>query len=142
MGRIVVGVDGSQASVRALAWAVAEAERRQDDLEAIITWQYPYMGSAGFAPVPLFDPDKLAASAAAQLDQAIEAAIEREDERSRVARRVIEGSPAASLVEAATGADLLVVGSRGHGGLVGTLLGSVSYQCLHHARCPVVVVRP
>jgi nucleotide-binding universal stress UspA family protein len=59
-----------------------------------------------------------------------------------IERRVIEGAAAAVLVEESRGADLLVVGSRGHGGFAQLLLGSVSQQCAHHAECPVVIVRP
>ena len=58
-----------------------------------------------------------------------------------IERRVVEGAPGAVLVEESRGADLLVVGSRGHGGFAGLLLGSVSQQCAHHAECPVVIVR-
>jgi nucleotide-binding universal stress UspA family protein len=56
-------------------------------------------------------------------------------------RQVTEGNPAQVLLDAARGADLLVVGSRGHGGFAEALLGSVSQHCVHHARCPVVVIR-
>jgi nucleotide-binding universal stress UspA family protein len=55
---------------------------------------------------------------------------------------VVEGAPAPVLLEAAKGADLLVVGMRGHGGFVGLLLGSVSQQCAHHAPCPIAIVPP
>jgi nucleotide-binding universal stress UspA family protein len=59
-----------------------------------------------------------------------------------VSTRVIEGYPAQVLVDASAGADLLVVGNRGHGGFTDVLLGSVSTFCVHHARCPVTVIRP
>ena len=59
----------------------------------------------------------------------------------QIETRVIEGRPAATLVEESRGADLLVVGSRGHGGFTELLLGSVSHQCAHHAECPVLIVR-
>ena len=57
-----------------------------------------------------------------------------------IERRVVEGAPATVLVDESRQADLLVVGSRGHGGFAGLLLGSVSQQCAHHAACPVVIV--
>jgi nucleotide-binding universal stress UspA family protein len=60
----------------------------------------------------------------------------------KLERRVVEGAPAAVLVEDSRDADLLVVGSRGHGGFAQLLLGSVSQQCAHHAKCPVVIARP
>ncbi len=59
----------------------------------------------------------------------------------RIRSRVVQGNPAQVLIDAAEGADLLVVGSRGHGGFTGALLGSVGTHCVHHARCPVVVIR-
>jgi nucleotide-binding universal stress UspA family protein len=58
-----------------------------------------------------------------------------------VRARVVEGNAAQVLLDASDGADLLVVGSRGHGGFTEALLGSVSQHCVHHARCPVVVIR-
>jgi len=63
-----------------------------------------------------------------------------ETDTVEIERRVVEGRPAAVLVDESQGADLLVVGSRGHGGFAGLLLGSVSQQCAHHAACPVVIV--
>jgi nucleotide-binding universal stress UspA family protein len=59
-----------------------------------------------------------------------------------VSTLVAEGNPARALLDASEGADLLVVGSRGHGGFTGVLVGSISQQCVHHAKCPVVVVHP
>ena len=56
-------------------------------------------------------------------------------------RAVVEGAAAPTLIEAAAGSDLLVLGSRGHGGFAGLLLGSVTQQCAHHAPCPLVIVR-
>lgn len=67
--------------------------------------------------------------------------VEDEAEGVEIEQRVVQGSAGGALVEAARDADLLVVGSRGHGGFVGLLLGSVSQQCVHHAPCPAVVVR-
>jgi len=143
MGRIVVGVDGSAHSIRALRWAVAEAAARNATVEAVITWHYPVLASDEFsgAVVPV-DVAALEANARETLDQAVEAAVPDAGQRDAVVRTVREGSPGHALVEASLDADMLVVGSRGHGGFAGLLLGSVSTQCVHHARCPVTVIRP
>ena len=135
--RIVVGVDGSTASVRALRWALGQARATGAMVEAVIAWEVPT--SYGVGPT-VVDGEDLAGVA----EQSLAAAV---DEVSAahpgvpVQRRVLRGNPAAVLVEQARNADLLVVGSHGHGGFVGALLGSVSHRCVQHAACPVVVVR-
>jgi nucleotide-binding universal stress UspA family protein len=136
-GSIVVGVDGSGPSVDALRWAATEARLRGDALEVITAWEWPL--SFGWAPPwPAdFNPEKEAGAALAEV-------ISKElGEGSglEVRQKVVEGHPAAALVEASKEADLLVVGSRGHGAFTGMLLGSVSEHCAAHAGCPVVVVR-
>lgn len=143
MGRIVVGVDGSAHSVRALRWAVREAGNRGSEVEAVITWHYPVLASDGFsgAVVPI-DVAALEDNARQALEKAIEEAVPDAGARAAIVRTVAEGSPGHVLIEASKGADLLVVGSRGHGGFAGLLLGSVSTQCVHHASCPVTVIRP
>ncbi len=143
MGRIVVGVDGSEHSRQALQWAAAQAVAQQAELEAIICWHYPVLAADGFsgAVVPI-DVEALKDNARQTLDQAIDAALPDDAARAAIVRTVVEGSPGHALVEASTGADLLVVGSRGHGGFAGLLLGSVGAQCVHHAHCPVTVIRP
>jgi nucleotide-binding universal stress UspA family protein len=82
---------------------------------------------------------KLRDAAATALEETLRESIPDTD-TVEVERRVVEGRPAAVLVDESQGADLLVVGSRGHGGFTGLLLGSVSQQCAHHAACPVVIV--
>ena len=139
MARIVVGVDGSNASQAALKWAVAEGRLREATVDAVHAWTYPaatYI--TGLVPPPTFAHDDLAAEAGAILDEACDRL---GDAAAGVRRIVDEGTPAARLLERAAGADLLVVGSRGRGGFSGLLLGSVSQQCAHHAPCPVVIVR-
>jgi len=142
-GRIVVGVDGSTGSVEALRWAVDEARRRGDTVEAVAVWHYPVLTadalSGSATPV---DVETLAGNARAALEDTLARAVPDEADRAAVTRTVVEGSPGHALVEAARGAGLLVVGSRGLGGFAGLLLGSVSNHCVHHAGCPVTVVRP
>jgi nucleotide-binding universal stress UspA family protein len=138
-GRIVVGVDGSDGAAAALRWAVEEAELRQAALDAVTAWHIPY--AAGSPAIGLvIDPEEERAYAAEQLEEVIGTL--GAPPRVQVNRVVVEGGAARALIEAASGADLLVVGSRGRGGFKGLLLGSVSQQCIHHAPCPVVVVRP
>ena len=134
--RIVVGVDGSEPSKRALRWAADQAKLVGGELEAVTAWEYP--PTLGWAPpYPSdFDPDKDARTA---LQGTIDAVLG--PDHGAVIVTVTEGHPAFVLTEAAQGAELLVVGSRGHGAFAGMLLGSVSEYCASHAPCPVVVVR-
>ena len=135
--RVVVGVDGSSASLAALEWAAAYAELTGARVEAVSAWQWP----SGYGwPLPLpegFDP---AGDALRLLDQSL-GGVERDHPSIEVVPRVVEGHPAETLVETSQGADLLVVGSRGHGAFTGMLLGSVSGHCAAHAHCPVLVHR-
>jgi len=137
-GTIVVGVDGSESSLRALAWAVAEADLRGAEVDLLHSWSYAALGYEGTVAPMLSDlRDELVAEAQAVLDDACSAVAH---EGVVVHPRIAHGSPARSLIDAAEGADLLVVGSRGRGGFRGLLLGSVSQQCAPHAPCPVVIV--
>jgi nucleotide-binding universal stress UspA family protein len=140
-GSVVVGVDGSEGSRRALAWAAEEAHEHQARLTVITAWTRPpapvgpgYGSLRGYAEVDFSEP------AEQQLTQAV-AAVLTEDADLVVERVLIEGHPAPRLIEASTRADLVVVGCRGHGGFAGMLLGSVSQHVVAHAHCPVVVVR-
>lgn len=131
-GRVVVGVDGSPASLEALKFAAGEARLRGSTLEAICAWQYPQ--AYGWAPVPEdFDPES-------DMERTLAEAVATVESGTPVDAVVVQGQPADVLLNAAIGAELLVVGSRGRGGFSGLLLGSVSQQCVHHATCPVVVV--
>jgi len=135
--RIVVGVDGSDCSLAALDWAARQAKLTGATLEAVITWEWPTTYGAAFSFLPAnYDPS---ADARTVLDQALKALGEtyRDVEVRSV---VVEGHPAPALVDASRGADLLVVGSRGHGEFSGMLLGSVSQHCATNARCPVLVL--
>jgi nucleotide-binding universal stress UspA family protein len=134
--RIVVGIDGSPSSLDALNWAVRQAELTGATLEALTSWEWPINYGAVYLPDG-YDP---AAEARKVLDEAVEAI--REGHPAVTIRPVIvEGHPAMSLLEASRDADLLVVGSRGHGQFSGMLLGSVSQHCSHHAPCPILIVR-
>jgi nucleotide-binding universal stress UspA family protein len=137
---IVVGVDGSEASKDALRWALEEARLRQSSLRAVYAWLYPQIGGRGYIPSELLDPELLRQTAQERLDELV-AEVAGESPDVELERVASEGPAAQVLVEAAEEAELLVVGSRGHGGFTGLLLGSVSQQCAHHAPCPVVIVR-
>ena len=136
-GRIVVGIDGSASSLDALAWAARQAELTGADLEIVMTWEWP--SSLGWAvPVPdNFEPEEDVRKA---LETAV-AGVHAEHPDVRIDPRVVSGHPAPILVEVSKGADLLVVGSRGHGEFVGMLIGSVSEYCATNAHCPVLVHR-
>jgi nucleotide-binding universal stress UspA family protein len=136
---IVVGVDGSPIGREAFRWAISEARLRNARLRALHAWSVPPLTLAGVMPASFEHVrDELRSSAALVLQSELESA---GDDASDVdvERVVIKSQPAEALVQAAGGADLLVVGSRGHRGLAG-LLGSVSQQCLHHAPCPIAIV--
>ncbi|MDQ7908997.1 universal stress protein [Phytohabitans sp. ZYX-F-186] len=135
VGRIVVGIDGSEASKDALRWAVRQAKLTGAPIEAVMAWEFP--AYYGWAPADDFDLAEVSRDALrAAVDDAL--GVER---TAQVRQVVAEGNPARVLIDAAKDASLLVVGSRGHGGFAGALLGSVSQHCAQHAPCPVVVVR-
>jgi nucleotide-binding universal stress UspA family protein len=143
---IVVGVDGSEGSVRALRWAVEEARLRDAQLRVIHAWYVPLILSAPSdetfgIPPPAGSLDEVRTALAREAGKVLAASLQGTgSDEVQVVGEVIEGKPARVLTEAAAEADLLVVGSRGLGGFTGLLLGSVSQQCAHHARCPLVVV--
>lgn len=133
--RIVVGVDGSAPSKDALRWAARIATATGGVIEAIIAWEFPQ--TYGW-PVGMDDwrPD---VDAAEVLRQTLDEVFGKE--RPTGLRTVVaEGHARQVLLSASDGAEMLVVGSRGHGGFAGLLLGSVSAACAEHARCPVLVV--
>jgi len=138
--RIVVGVDGSKPSIRALQWAARQAEWSGATLEVLTAWTFPeHPAPLGIVPrVPW--PEELIAEARVKLDEVIRDALPNMDPQ-RVIARVIRGSAVPVLLDAARDAELLVVGSRGRGAMAELLLGSVSEHCVRHAGCPVVVVR-
>jgi nucleotide-binding universal stress UspA family protein len=140
-GGILVGHDGSKCAQEALGWAARLAARADMDLHVLRAWSLmtaprPSSWSPGYVP-PLAEYEQAVHDelvrhvAAAGLDPAV-----------RVTCHVVHTAPAQGMIAAAAGADLLVVGARGRGGFAGLLLGSVSDQVVHHAPCPVTVVRP
>jgi uncharacterized protein YeaO (DUF488 family)/nucleotide-binding universal stress UspA family protein len=142
-GSIVVGVDGSAGAQAALEWAVHEAALRDRSVRAVMAWHYsPAYGDAWIWPTEGLEP---AAICEQVLDSVVAELPETEDSTGvvptvEITSSVVEGHAGHALLLAAEEADLLVVGSRGRGGLVGALLGSVSQHVVAHARCPVVVV--
>lgn len=136
-GRLLVGVDGSAASVQALRFALDEAARRGARLRVMHAWTFPFLTMLPFArDVPT--PEQLAEDAQALIDRCLEDAggpggvsIEHVVSHEHAAR---------ALIDAAGEVDVLVVGTRGAGGFRGLLVGSVADTCARHARVPVIVV--
>jgi nucleotide-binding universal stress UspA family protein len=148
MAKVVVGVDGSEGSKAALRFAVEEARLRGATLHAIHAWELPLRPGEETRYVVVGEPSRehdleavgrtLSVAASEALGRSLEGVdLEGVDLRPES----VEGSPAEVLLEAAEGADVLVVGSRGRGGFRGLVLGSVSQKIAHHAPCPVVIVR-
>lgn len=138
MGRIVVGVDGSENARRALRWAIEEGRLRNWTVDAVHAWSYPYGGGTELVPLSI-DLSMIESAARKVLDDSVDA----EDGSglpSPVGRTLLNKGAAWALLDASENADMLVVGSRGRGGFAGLLLGSVSQSAIHYARCPVVVV--
>jgi nucleotide-binding universal stress UspA family protein len=131
---IVVGVDGSPSGDAALRWAEHYAAKTGGSLTLVTAWHWPMSYGAPIA-YQGFDPEedarKVVSAAKAEVDLPL----------SRVKTVIAQGLAGDVLVDIGKGAAALVVGSRGHGGFAGALLGSTSTHCVHHANCPVVVVR-
>ena len=135
-GVIVVGVDGSESSRKALRWAARQAQLTGSEIAAVMSWEVPT--AVYWVPYP--EGLDLEANARKLLAATVEETLG-PDPAVPVTQAVVQGHPAPSLVDASGRADLLVVGSRGHGEFTGMLLGSVSEHCVARAHCPVVVVR-
>jgi nucleotide-binding universal stress UspA family protein len=134
--RIVVGIDGSPASVAAATWAAKQARRTGADLDAVTTWRWP--ANYGWSIYPSdYSPERDGRDILDEVLRPIRAA----HPDITINAIVTEGHPADQLVQASDGADLLAVGSRGRGEFAGLLLGSVTEHCLTNAHCPVLVVR-
>lgn len=149
---VVVGVDGSPGSTAALRWALAEARLREAPLRLVHAYQPATISvtgaGGGVAPVPfpLEDLERLRGIAEAAGRRVLADAVRELGTEAmgdvQVEKELVEGPAASALLEAGRGAGLLVLGSRGHGGFVGLLLGSVSQQCAQHPPCPVVILPP
>jgi len=135
--RIVVGFDGSASSMEAIRWAVRQAELTGSTIEVVITWEWPTNYGWAFPFPSDYNP---ADEAKTLLAGALEP-IRVDHPDLSIEATVVEGHAAPVLVGASKGAELLVVGSRGHGAFAGMLIGSVSEHCVSNAHCPVLVLR-
>jgi nucleotide-binding universal stress UspA family protein len=140
--QIIVGVDGSDNSRAAMRWAYDEAAHHGASLTAVMVWHSPVLPMSppyGSLPPEGYEtqPEREAATVLEQLTADLDTRKPAVDVRTSMQK----GNPAKVLIELSGGADLLVVGSRGHGGFAGMLLGSVSQHLVAHAACPVVVIR-
>ena len=138
---VVVGVDGSPASAKAMTWAAHYAQVSGATVKAVMAWHYP--AAAGQAPVGVAP-----ASVTAEVEQGERAVLDQTVTQAAadhpgvaIEAELAYGHPSEVLLDQSRAADLLVIGSRGRGGFKGMLLGSVSHQCVTHAACPVTVVR-
>ena len=139
--RIVVGVDGSECSKSALAWALAQARLTGAQVEAVSAWQEPAMYGFSYAAAPgTFEGESISTLMGKTLRETIDEVAGRGGAPVEVVTSVVQGPAAQVLLEIALGTQLLVVGSRGHGAFSGMLLGSVSQHCVQHAPCPVAVI--
>lgn len=133
--RIVVGVDGSANAGEALRWALSHAKALGAEVTAVLAWQVPFVGHPG-----AFDAGELESWAKAELLEAVADVAPAPEVPLQAI--VAHGDPTESLVEAAKGADLLVVGARGRAKFAPIAIGWVAVSCAAHAPCPVVIVRP
>lgn len=143
MEHIVVGVDGSDISRNALNWAYEEAAHHGASLTVVTAWHPPALPmTPPYGNLPPEDYGDQPRKEALELLERFTSELVPKDPGVDVRTSVEEGkNPSRVLIERSKEADLLVVGSRGHGGFAGMLLGSVSQHLVAHAECPVVVVR-
>jgi nucleotide-binding universal stress UspA family protein len=132
--QVVAGIDGSPHSAAALRWALQEAEDRRGEVTALFAWQVPFLSFPG-----AFEREQLETMAKEFLVETVSAVAPRPAVPLRTV--VAEGDPTQSLIEAAKGADLLALGTRGHSPVAGLLLGSVCQAVAAVSSCPVVLVK-
>ena len=137
---VVVGVDGSELSLDAIDFAFEQAQSRHEPLTAVMAWHDPVSTGPGDMLPVVYDLDALAEEATTLLAESIAGHTEKYPDVP-VRREVVRGHADEVLVTAGQSADLLVIGSRGRGAFRGLLLGSTSRAVVHHAPCPVAVVR-
>jgi nucleotide-binding universal stress UspA family protein len=132
-GPVVVGVDGSDGSARALAWALREARDRQAAVRVVTAWAWG--GASGTTGVSI-------ARQARQNQEALVRAVQARFPGTLppLCTELVQGDPASALIERSRDGDLLVLGCRGMGGAADAIVGSVADACLRHCSCPVVVV--
>jgi nucleotide-binding universal stress UspA family protein len=134
--RIVVGVDGSDQSKLALSWAMRISATIGASIDAVTAWHLPVAYGWSFVPLEAWDPEGEATKCLADSLDAVFGA-----ERPAGLRLLVrQGLAAKVLLDESRDATMLIVGSRGHGGFSGLLLGSVSASCAAHATCPVLVI--
>jgi nucleotide-binding universal stress UspA family protein len=137
---VLVGVDGSKASAKAIDFAFDQADAMHAQVVAMHAWTSPFLTYADGASMLQFDEEKVQEEARLLVAESVAgAAAEHPD--VKWSTELAMGSAAQALVRRAESADMVVVGSRGRGGFTGLLLGSVSQGVLHHAHCPIAVVR-
>jgi nucleotide-binding universal stress UspA family protein len=142
MTRIVVGIDGSRHSQRALEWAVTESAVRRAPLTVITVYSsvVTFWGGAVALPPDRTVRDRALVDAREAADKALAPTLAGDERPESVTVDAVNGLPADVLVRASEDADLVVVGSRGSGGFARLLLGSVASQVAYHAHCPVAII--
>ncbi|WP_439564396.1 universal stress protein [Microcella sp.] len=132
----VVGVDGSDASVGALNWAIERAKLLDADVHVVTAWELPFTSILS----PTLVDDDYAAFAQRTLDESM-SKVTADTAGVGIETHLVQRKPALALTEVSRGADLLVIGAQGHGEVPGMHLGTVATYCVHHAPCPVLVHR-
>ncbi|WP_432877296.1 universal stress protein [Kribbella sp. CA-245084] len=137
---VLVGVDGSEASAKAIEFAFDQAESRHAQVVALHVWTSPFLTYADGASMLQFDEKQIQDEARLLVAESVSgAAADHPDVKWTT--ELVTGSAAQALVRRSESADLLVVGTRGRGGFTGLLLGSVSQSVLHHTHCPIAIAR-
>ncbi len=141
-GTIIVGVEGSGGAKEALRWAIKEARIRGSKIKVITAYAKTFVETSSelsYAPMETLDLKEQIEVMQKEVVDSVVSSIPA-DEVPEIKCELLKGRAADTLIQAAEGADMLVVGTRGRGGFKGLLLGSVSNQIVQHCKCPVVVV--
>ncbi len=141
MSGILVAIDGSHNASRALEWAIEEAAIRKADLTVLTVHSVPatyWSGRPALLPGDEDTLDEVRKLAEAAVSKAV--AAQGDSQPASVTVTAVHGFPAEAIIGASASSDLLVIGSRGSGGFGTLLMGSISSQVVHHAKCPVAVV--